>query len=60
MIMGGWSKGTLRETVEALQDDGSSVIQSWNLNYDTVYGDITNIVSIQCYNIVAEQPVALT
>ena len=33
MIMGGGFSNT---TVETLQDDGSSVMQPWNLNYDTV------------------------
>ena len=45
MNMGGWYSGT-ENTVETLQDDGSSEMEQWNLKYDTRYGDSTNIVSM--------------
>ena len=45
--MGGCEGGTVtRDTVETLQDDGSSVMQQWKLKYNTAYGDITNIISV--------------
>ena len=40
VIMGGWESSV--DTIETLQDDGSSVMEQWKLKYDTRYGDITN------------------
>ena len=39
MLLGGQTRGT-GNTVETLQDDGSSVMQQWKLKYDTRYVDI--------------------
>ena len=41
IVMGGWTSGT-QNTTERLEGNGNG----WDLQHDTMYGDITNIVSI--------------
>ena len=58
ILMGGMRSTGTEDTTEKLQDDGSSVV-GWKLRHKTEYGDITNIASIKCYNIVTGVHVAL-